>query len=437
MPTINQGGVVEAAQFQPMVAPGSIASLFGQYLAGGTFQADTIPLPTELGSVQVTVDGVLAPLFYVSNGQINFQIPFETAPGTANVIVNRNGVVGPAEPVQVKDYTPAAFRSSGLGIVVDNATGSLINAGNPATAGQIIRVYMNGFGDLDHPPATGAASASDPLARTIVVPQVSLGDQPVTVYYAGMTPGLVGLGQIDMGLPEELPASLRASLPLTIDFGGGVIDEEELFVTLPEPISPDVGIEISGVSPESALPGDPIEGSYTIQNLTGYTGPANLSFYLRLANSYASIGRTTLELSGVDLSQSAEVTVNSSLSAGNYSLGAQVTVEGDLNRANDSFRDPVGGGIHGRPTGRSRSRNHRRFAAPNHAGRHAHLPLQAAQPQRLHGRGPNHIPTRDLERREPLAHRNGHGRRSRNRHRSRESPRRKTWPLARTVQSCA
>ncbi|MEZ5396542.1 MAG: hypothetical protein R2724_27610 [Bryobacterales bacterium] len=233
MPTINQGGVVEAAQFQPMVAPGSIASLFGQYLAGGTFQADTIPLPTELGSVQVTVDGVLAPLFYVSNGQINFQIPFETAPGTANVIVNRNGVVGPAEPVQVKDYTPAAFRSSGLGIVVDNATGSLINAGNPATAGQIIRVYMNGFGDLDHPPATGAASASDPLARTIVVPQVSLGDQPVTVYYAGMTPGLVGLGQIDMGLPEDLPASLRASLPLTIDFGGGVIDEEELFVTLP------------------------------------------------------------------------------------------------------------------------------------------------------------------------------------------------------------
>ncbi|MCB1018769.1 MAG: hypothetical protein KDC27_02520, partial [Acidobacteria bacterium] len=339
VPTINPGGVVEAAQFQPVVAPGSIASLFGQYLAGGTFQADTIPLPTELGSVQVTVNGAIAALFYVSNGQINFQIPFETAPGTANVVVNRNGVVGPAEPVEVRNYAPAAFRNSGLGIVVDNATGALIDAGNPATAGQIVRVYMNGFGQLDNTPASGAASPSDPLARTVVVPQVLLGDQPVTVYYSGLTPGLVGLGQIDMGLPAELPASLRDSLPLTIDFGG-VIDEEELFVTLPEPTSPDVAIEITGVSPTSALPGDPIQIAYTIHNLTGYSGPADISFYLRLANTYAGAGKTTVELTGDDLSQSATATVNAALSAGSYSLGAQVTVEGDLNRANDIFEMP-------------------------------------------------------------------------------------------------
>lgn len=339
VPTINPGGIAEAAQYMPMAAPGSIATLFGQFLAGGTFQADTIPLPTELGSVQVEVNGVPAPLYFVSNGQINFQIPFETQTGTANVVVIRNGVEGPAEPIQVKDYVPAAFKNQNTGeaIVVENATGQLISAQNPAVAGQIVRVYMNGYGVLDHPPATGAASPSDPLARTAAVPRVTLGDQDVTVYYAGLTPGLVGLGQLDLGLPAELPGSLRKTLPLTIDFDGFVAPLEDLPVELPAPAAPDVGIEITNVTPQSVLPGGSFRVDYTLRNPTGYTGEATVSFFLRLDNTYTTLERFTAELSGVDLALSRELMIRDTMFPGSYELQGSVEIAGDGNSANDVF----------------------------------------------------------------------------------------------------
>jgi len=56
-PRISEGGVTEAAQFMQMVAPGSIATVFGANFAGGIFKADSIPLPLQLGGVQEPGDG--------------------------------------------------------------------------------------------------------------------------------------------------------------------------------------------------------------------------------------------------------------------------------------------------------------------------------------------------------------------------------------------
>ena len=110
-PRISEGGITEAAQFMQMVAPGSIATVFGANFAGGTFEADSIPLPLQLGGVRVEVNGVPAPLYFVSGGQINFQIPFETQPGQASVVVFRDGVASEPETVEVKAYVPAAFKN--------------------------------------------------------------------------------------------------------------------------------------------------------------------------------------------------------------------------------------------------------------------------------------------------------------------------------------
>ena len=164
-------------------------------------EASDIPLPLELGGVRVEVNGVPAPLFFVSSGQINFQIPFETQLGQASVVVIRDGVSSQPETVEVKAYVPAAFKNPATGeaIVVASGSAQLISADNPAVAGQIVTVFMDGFGLLDNPPGTGAAAPVDPLARTIAVPRVTLGKQEVTVYYAGLTPNLVGLGQLDLG----------------------------------------------------------------------------------------------------------------------------------------------------------------------------------------------------------------------------------------------
>ena len=44
-PRINAGGVVDAAGFRGVLAPGGIASLFGAELADEVLEAATVPLP--------------------------------------------------------------------------------------------------------------------------------------------------------------------------------------------------------------------------------------------------------------------------------------------------------------------------------------------------------------------------------------------------------
>src|SRR5438034_1285892 len=55
------------------------------------------PLPTSLNGVSVAVNGATVPLLYVSPGQINFQLPYETATGTASATVTSG--CGPSAPV--------------------------------------------------------------------------------------------------------------------------------------------------------------------------------------------------------------------------------------------------------------------------------------------------------------------------------------------------
>ena len=338
-PRISEGSVTEAAQFMKMVAPGSIATVFGANFSDGILEADSIPLPLELGGVRVEVNGVPAPLYFVSGTQINFQIPFETQLGQASVVVFSDGVASEPEPVEVKAYVPAAFKNSATGeaIVVVAGSAELIRAENPAVAGQVVTVFMNGYGRLDNPPATGAPAPVNPLARTIAVPRVTLGEQEVTVFYAGLTPGLVGLGQLDLGLPTELPEGLESNLPLSIDFDGFAAPIEDLPVELPAPPAPDVGIEITNIAPQPVFPGDSFRVDYMLVTPTGYAGDAEVVFFLQLENSFTTLERFTVELTGVDVALSRELMTRETMFPGSYILQGSVEIPGDGNPSNDNF----------------------------------------------------------------------------------------------------
>jgi uncharacterized protein (TIGR03437 family) len=78
-PMVADNGVLDGAGFivgQP-VAIGSVVSIFGSGLAASLLSGDTIPLSNNLNGVQVTFNGVNAPLYFVSPGQINAQVPWE------------------------------------------------------------------------------------------------------------------------------------------------------------------------------------------------------------------------------------------------------------------------------------------------------------------------------------------------------------------------
>lgn len=80
------------------VAPGSTVAVFGSNLASRAAWASSSAWPRMLEGTSVFINGVAAPLQYVSPGQINAQVPFGTAPGQAIVtVVVGDHVAAPVE----------------------------------------------------------------------------------------------------------------------------------------------------------------------------------------------------------------------------------------------------------------------------------------------------------------------------------------------------
>lgn len=110
-----------AASFEPSaIAPESIVAGYGGGLAIRLEVASTNPLPTSLAGTQVKVKdkaGVerLAPLFYVSPGQVNYLIPAGTAMGAAIVTIQSGDGTISTGGLQIQTLAPAIFTANGNG----------------------------------------------------------------------------------------------------------------------------------------------------------------------------------------------------------------------------------------------------------------------------------------------------------------------------------
>lgn len=212
-PTFERGGVVSAASFQPVLSRGCLVSLFGTGLANSTVSATSLPLPRSLADVTVRVNGIEAPLWFVSPGQINFQLPYESPlHGTATIQVIRSGAQSGLVDVELRPYSPGVFTFiAAAGVVspiITHADGFLVNSNNPSHPGERIVVWGTGIGDVVVVPSTGEVASG--LAAARVLPIVTIGDVPAVVEYAGLTPGSVGLAQFNIRLPDVLTSGLPA-----------------------------------------------------------------------------------------------------------------------------------------------------------------------------------------------------------------------------------
>ena len=216
-PTISAGGVVNAASFTPKLAPGALISIFGTDLATGTYSAGAVPLPTELNGTSVKIGGKDAPLVFVSAGQINAQVPYEALEGAnVPVVVKVNGVSSPMGNVSVIPAAPGVFQFGNKRAVVQNDDYTVNDVGNGAAAGSYIVAYMTGCGQLDNPVATGQAAGSEPLSRPKGSASAAINNQPVEIAYAGLTPGFIGLMQMNLKIPSLAPGSY----PLVVTING-------------------------------------------------------------------------------------------------------------------------------------------------------------------------------------------------------------------------
>jgi uncharacterized protein (TIGR03437 family) len=226
-PQISPAGVVHGASFTPdgPVAPGSIVSIFGTSLADQSILASTLPLPNQLAGASVTIGGRTLPLLYVSDKQVNAQLPFGMPANlTQQVVVTRDKMISAPEPVALVPAEPGVFTvdQSGVGpgvvtAVHTDGTQNPVDASHPATAGDVLVIYCTGLGEVNPRAVAGFPIPVQPESMVVDTVTATIGGTNAPVQFAGATSGFVGLYQVNVAVPAGIPPSATTPLVLTQD----------------------------------------------------------------------------------------------------------------------------------------------------------------------------------------------------------------------------
>jgi len=220
LPSIKSGGVVNAAppfQVGQGLAPGSYISLFGSDLSDTTLVESTQSLPVSLGQVSVSFDGggksLPGHFHFISPGQINVQIPWEfQGQSSVQMKVTLYGYLwGALYTVPLATYSPGIFA------VTDGVNNAVVSTVNPAKRGGSIVIYANGLGPVDTAQSSGDPASATVLTRTQGSPTATLGGSTAPVLFSGLTPGSVGLYQVNVAVPSDAPTGTQA---LKLSIGG-------------------------------------------------------------------------------------------------------------------------------------------------------------------------------------------------------------------------
>jgi uncharacterized protein (TIGR03437 family) len=216
--TIAPGGIVNAASAEAAIAPGSLISIYGSNLPSGAAFAETTPLPAQLNGVAVFINGIRAPLLFAGGSQVNAQVPYEISPGPATFVLNVGGTASESARVEVTATGPGIFQMpSGKHAVAQNAADySLNSAEHPARSGEYVILYVVGQGRVDPAVATGAAATGSPLSYPVAPVSATVGGRTATVAFAGLAPGMVGVLQVNLRVPE----GVSGDVPVEITVGG-------------------------------------------------------------------------------------------------------------------------------------------------------------------------------------------------------------------------
>ncbi len=220
--------VTDAASYAPRVAPGALATIFGSNLANSTQTATTFPLPRSMAGATVYVNQTAVPLLYVSTTQINFQVPSNIAPGTANLFVNRSGGQSALFQFTVTSSSPGIFQDTSNHAIAQNVVDYSVNSStNPVASGDYVTVYLTGQGALNHPVADGTPAPTSPVSTATATATATIGGVNATVQFLGLTPGFSGLAQANI----LVPTLGTGDYPLVITAGGYVSSSAILSVS--------------------------------------------------------------------------------------------------------------------------------------------------------------------------------------------------------------
>jgi uncharacterized protein (TIGR03437 family) len=197
-------------------------SVYGLGLAPAVQLDGVLPLPLTMQGVSATVNGVAAPLYYVSPTQINLQIPYETGAGTAVLGVNNNGKVA-----------SFVFNTSvtAPGIYVANGNLVPIASGKP---GDVLVLFMTGEGDVTPALFTGSSPAAGTTVDKLPQPRlhvaVTVGGIDAAIQFEGIPTLLVGTTQINFVIPANVAPGVQ---PVVVTSNGVSSPAANITVTPP------------------------------------------------------------------------------------------------------------------------------------------------------------------------------------------------------------
>jgi uncharacterized protein (TIGR03437 family) len=154
----------------------------------------------------VFFDVTPAPLFFVSSGQINVQVPFEINADHVQVVVSRGGAASLPISLPIAPYAPGIFvAGDGTPIIVNYRTGGLVSSNQPAKVGDVLIIYSTGLGPVSSPPSSGTPASTTTLSTLRVSAAVNIGGVSATPSFAGLAPGFIGLYQVNVTVPAGVP----------------------------------------------------------------------------------------------------------------------------------------------------------------------------------------------------------------------------------------
>ena len=183
------------------------------------------------------IGGIAAPLFVVTPGQINFQVPWQLA-GKTQVPLSVTSADMTSAPIMVPvaNQAPGIFQltAAGQAAALIAGTSTIVapagayagsRAANP---GEYITIFCTGLGPVSNQPATGALASSTVLSYTSGTVTASIGGVNAPVIFSGLAPGFLGLYQVNAQVPLNAPAG--STVPITITMGNTVSNQATIAV---------------------------------------------------------------------------------------------------------------------------------------------------------------------------------------------------------------
>lgn len=190
---VSQSGIVNAASFTADVAPGGLAAIFGS------------GFPPDPSRLQIRVGGVPATILAATPFQTNFVIPPGLPAGQQPIDVTGPG--GTASlTLNVTAIAPELFTLGQQQAAALNQNGTVNSPQNPARRGETVVLFATGL---------GVTVAQDQYQVAQEPVSVSLNGRVLRPAFAGLTPGFIGLYQVNVAIPADLAPGLGVPVVLS------------------------------------------------------------------------------------------------------------------------------------------------------------------------------------------------------------------------------